>query len=126
MIGAFITWWYGQGWRRQLQIVADRNAKLADMFSLDLLLRTMFAPFRQIGTGSGGGSLEMKLHAWADLLFSRLVGAAVRSVTLLAGSIVLVGAAGLGALQLIGWMLLPLAPIAGIVGAITGWLPWKG
>lgn len=125
MIWACLAWWYRQGWRHQLQIVSERNAKLADLFSLGLLLRTMFAPFRQIGTGAVRGSLDVRFHAWADLLFSRIVGSVVRFFTLLTGCIAIVVVAALGAVQLVLWAALPFLPIIGIFLAGIGWAPWQ-
>lgn len=95
-----------------------------DFFSIDLLIGTLFAPFRQISAGQVRGPLGVQLHAFFDRLVSRLIGAMVRSFLIIAGSIVLVCTLIIGAALLIGWALLPLMPIVGVVLSTMRWLPW--
>lgn len=125
MVGAFFVWWYGQGWRELLERISARIARVNDMFSLGTLVRTLFAPFRQIGVGQTGGSLDVKIRSWADRMVSRCVGAVVRTLTLLAGVVVVLCTAAFGAVQLIGWVLLPVLPLVGLVLFLIGWVPWQ-
>jgi hypothetical protein len=43
MFMAFISWWYGAGWRQQAQHMQVRLIKVVDMFSIDLLLKKLMA-----------------------------------------------------------------------------------
>ena len=51
-IVGLLGWWYGAGWRERARMIIERLAKAYDFFSLDLLIKTLFAPFRQISAGS--------------------------------------------------------------------------
>ena len=102
MIGALLGWWYGQGWHLQLTAVKRRWLRWADYFSFSTLIQTLFAPFRQIGAGSVRGSLEVQLRQWSDRTFSRAVGFVVRTLTLLVGTIVMLGVGLFTCLQLLG------------------------
>ena len=69
------------------------------------------------------GSLEVKMRAMMDLLFSRIIGAVVRTFLLIFGGIVVVVQAIVGILVLVGWAFIPALPVAGIVLAVIGWIP---
>lgn len=49
------------------------------LFSVGLLLKTLFNPFRQISAAPVGGAAPVQLSAFFDKLFSRAVGMVVRS-----------------------------------------------
>lgn len=123
-IVGLLGWWYGPGWQRSARRVTERLAATADFFSIGLLLRTLFSPFRQISAGRVRGSLSVVLHAWLDKLISRLIGAMVRSAMIIAGLLALLLHVVVGAVLIIVWAVAPLLPVAGVVAALTGWLPW--
>jgi hypothetical protein len=123
-IAGMLLWWYGQGWRDAAMRVGGRLMSLEDFFSIDLLLKTFFAPFRQISAGKVQGALGVQLRAWFDGLISRLIGAMIRLFTILAGLIAITIYAVIGVVVLVLWACLPLLPIAGIILFISGWIPW--
>lgn len=120
----FILWWYGAGWRDQVSALRRRIVKVVDMFSIDLLLKTLFMPFRQISADQVDGSLSVKMHAFLDKLVSRMIGAVVRLITILAGILTLTCYVVVGALLLLAWPLVPILPIIGVFITTTGWTPW--
>jgi hypothetical protein len=123
---SLIRWWYGAGWVDQLKLVRGRFDRTADLFSLELSLRTMFKPFKQIDAdGARKGSLDVVLRAMFDQLFSRFFGAVVRSGLIVAGSIALFLELMLGSARLAVWPLMPVMPLIGLVLASSGWLPWR-
>lgn len=122
---AFISWWYGAGWRRQATLVQARIVKVVDMFSIDLLLKTLFMPFRQISVGQVDGSLSVKMRAMVDKLVSRVIGAMIRTVTIITGVLVLSGYVVVGMLTLVAWPFIPILPVIGVGLTLTGWLPWR-
>ena len=125
MLMAFFSWWYGEGWRRQVSRATTRIDNLLDFFSFELLLRTLFAPFRQISAGQVSGPLAVQWRAFVDLLVSRCIGAMVRLAVLLAGVVALLLSGVFAVAHLLVWPLLPLAPIVGTMCALTGWVPWR-
>ena len=90
---------------------------------MDLLLKTLFSPYRQISAGSVDGSLEVKMRALIDKLFSRLIGAFIRIILLVIGIITVIFQALFGLVALILWGLTPLMPFVGLALTIVGWTP---
>ncbi len=117
---SFFKWWYGDGWRQRARLMATRLDGVIDYFSIDLLAKTLFQPFRQDSTGRVDGPLTVKLRALADNLISRVLGAIIRLVILLFGIVAIIISAVLAIGGLIAWAALPVIPIAGVVLAVTG------
>lgn len=86
-----------------------------DFFSIDLLVKTLFAPFRQISAGHVQGPMAVQLRAFADRLVSRVIGAIVRLIMLVIGVIAIVLQALLAGVILLGWLLVPLLPLVGLM-----------
>lgn len=124
-IVGILSWWYGAGWREQARNLRERLAGLLDFFSIGLLLKTLFAPFRQISAGRVSGPLGVQLRAFADRLVSRLIGAMVRSAVLVVGVIAVVLYALVGGLLLVLWAVVPIVPFIGAVLMAIGWVPWQ-
>lgn len=125
LVTAFVVWWYGGGWSRQAAEVASQLRRTADFFSLGLLLKTLFRPFRGISAEPVSGPLSIRVRAWFDRLLSRLIGAVVRLFTALAGAAALLLVTVTGGLRLAIWPLLPLAPLGLIILWLAGWVPWR-
>lgn len=119
MLMAFFSWWYKEGWERQITTVKNRLVSLIDTFSIDLILRTLFSPFRQISAEGTQGPIGIQLRAFTDKLISRFIGAMVRTVVLITGCIVIAFSALIGALYLVVWPLIPFAPLVGLIIATT-------
>lgn len=124
-IVGMLSWWYGAGWKRQAVAVGEKLASYYDYFSLGLLIKTLFAPFRQISAGRVRGPLGVQLRAWFDRLVSRFVGACVRTIVLVIGSVVLTVAALIGLIVILIWPLVPLLPAIATVFGVSGWVPWQ-
>ncbi len=120
---AFISWWYGPGWVREVSRVRERLARTVDFFSIELLLATLFSPFRQISAGQGQGPIGVLLRAWFDQLVSRLIGAIVRTFMIIIGVITLLLVCILGVLRLVVWPLAPVSPVVLVVVGLIGWTP---
>lgn len=123
-IVGLLTWWYGAGWKKLGQILLERLAVSEDYFSIDQLLGSLFAPFKQISASSvNGGTLQMKLQAWLDKQFSRLVGAIVRLLIVLVGIGWILLQTVIYCVLFALWPLLPIAPLVGLVLTLGGLLP---
>lgn len=121
-----LGWWYTGGWRHRLRASARQLKNVAGFFSIGQLLRTLFSPFRQISAAEVNGSAAVLLRAFFDKLISRFVGLIVRSMTILAGIVVLIGMVLYQMLILAAWLVLPLSPVAGLMLMVIGWTPsWQ-
>lgn len=111
---AFFSWWYGRGWREEVHSLAARVRKVNRSFSVQLLLKTLFSPWRRIMTYPGA-SLADHFRAWGDNVVSRAVGFFVRLIVLLSAGVA-IGLVGLlSVAELVLWPLLPPAIIACLV-----------
>lgn len=120
-----LVWWYTEGWRQRLVVLQESVDSMMDYFSIDLLLKTLFAPFRQISAGRVDGPLDVQLRAFFDQLVSRVIGAVVRTIVVVIGAV----AIGLGLLAdgllLAAWAFVPLLPVFGLILFLLGWVPWN-
>jgi uncharacterized membrane protein YphA (DoxX/SURF4 family) len=124
LVTELFKWWYTAGLRQRLKKISVRLDGTIDYFSMDLLVKTLFAPFRQISAGRVRGPIGVQLRAWFDRLISRVIGAIVRSMVIVIGIFALVVAAVIGMIRLIAWPLIPVSPIIAVVFALIGWVPW--
>lgn len=119
-----ISWWYSKGWRRHIQSTKSSLGRTIDFFSIEILLKTLFMPYKQISAGSTrGASLGEAMSAFFDKLTSRMIGAMLRIIVLLAG-ILAISVQVLGSLlMIIFWGIMPVIPIVGLVLMTIGWNP---
>lgn len=121
-----LGWWYSGGWKHRVQAAGQGIKDVAAFFSVGQLLQTLFSPFRQISAGHVNGSIGAQLQALLDKTVSRVVGAIVRTITILAGIVVILAACVYQLIILVVWLLLPLFPIIGLILAVIGWVPkWQ-
>jgi len=86
----FISWWYADGLKGFMQRLGLQLAKITDFFSVGLLIKTLFTPFRLIDSYSADGqSLDDKIRAGLDKLIARFIGGLIRSTVLLFAIIVI-------------------------------------
>jgi hypothetical protein len=125
LIADFFSWWYGRGWRAQVGRIGASLRRTSDTFSILLLLRTLFDPFRQISADDSGRSLGEKVSAMFNRLFSRCIGAIMRLFMIIAGIISLLLISVLSLLRLILWPVLPALPAVGALLMLTIGTPWN-
>ena len=111
---SFFSWWYGPGLAGLVRAIQRRMHQLAELFSIAILLRTLFSPWRRIITYPGAG-LEAHMRAMLDNMVSRVIGFFVRVGVLLAAIIMFVLLAIVSAAQIILWPLFPLIALGLIV-----------
>lgn len=122
-IVGLLTWWYGDGWRQRFNMTRESVVRTLDFFSVTLLLKTLFSPFRQISAGKVRGPIGVQLRAFFDQLISRLIGAAVRSMVIFVGVMGIFLHIVWGVVVLGAWAIIPLLPIVGLGLASSGWVP---
>jgi len=115
LVGALFSWWYGVGLREQIAKIKMSFVVNNDRFSIGLLLRTLFQPFRQISADSGGRSVEERMRSGFDKLISRFIGAIVRSFVIIAGLIVTIFMAVISFIRIVLWLTMPALPIVGAI-----------
>lgn len=117
----FLQWWYLRGWSTFAHGLIDKLRNSADFFSIGLLLRTLFYPFRQISAYSNeNASLQDQFKAFFDKLLSRVIGAVVRLGILVFGMIAILLEATLGFALTIIWPFVPFMPVVAIILAVMG------
>jgi hypothetical protein len=112
----FFQWWYGSGWAQAAKGAVSLIRKVELSFSIGVLLRTLFSPWKMIVTNPGR-SLDAKMRAMIDNLISRTVGFFVRIFSLLAAIVMMSIAAVIGLVVAVTW---PLIPVLIIISAIKG------
>ena len=113
---SFFNWWYGQGWKQVAKSLRPRLKGVAGAFSVGQLLRTLFAPWRRITT-EPGRALEERLRAWLDNMISRVIGFFVRLGVLFAAFVSMIAITLITVIEIIAWLLLPLAvPLLIVLG----------
>ena len=117
----FVSWWYGTGWRMRFSSWRERLIYWVNYFSLGLLLKTLFSPWRQIITQKPNeSSMDQMIQAAIDNVISRFVGFWVRSFVFFTGLVMIIFMAVFAILALLIWPLIPIIPIAIIaLGAST-------
>ncbi|MBR0430701.1 hypothetical protein IJJ05_00180 [Candidatus Saccharibacteria bacterium] len=115
-------WWYASGWNVFIKKLHSWLANIADFFSMDSLVRTLFKPFRQISasTADSSASLDLKFHMFIDRFISRLVGFISRLILLFIGTIIIIFGGIFSFVLIILWPFIPFTPIIGIILTIIG------
>ncbi len=114
-MAAFLKWWYGPGWAIVWHNSLTRLRHVGQAFSIKLLLRTLFAPWRRISMS--GRSLDGKIQAAISNGVGRLVGFTVRLAVLLTAAVVSTVFIIFGVCSIVLW---PLIPPAAIIAGIGG------
>ena len=118
-----LSWWYGAGWKAQAFRLREQLSASYDYFSIGLLCKTLFSPFRQISAGKVNGPIGLKLRAFADRLISRFIGAFVRMILIVVGTSWLLIQVVFGGLALAVWAFIPVSPLIGFIATLSGWVP---
>lgn len=115
----FLSWWYGERFVRFSRYLEKMFLKIADLFSVEICLKTLFSVWRRDQIDYHNLSLQQMFEAWTLNLASRLVGFIVKSFTLAAYLVaaVIFLALALGAILI--WLLYPLIIIVFIIYGIS-------
>ncbi len=100
-----LGWWYGRGWTWVLSGTMRRLNAINQTFSVPILLKTLFYPWKQIQTaGSFGNFFQSAL----DNFVSRWIGATIRIGMLIIAGLSTFALMLTGLIIFILWPLLPL------------------
>lgn len=109
-------WWYGQGWILAAKSIGQALTGISRLFSVPILIRTLFAPWKRIVTYPGA-SLDAKLRAYGDNVVSRAIGFVVRFLVLLTALVLWALVLMTGVACCILW---PFVPLGALVLLIRG------
>lgn len=117
LLTAFIKWWYADGWFRIIKNTKSSLGNLAKNYSVGILLKTLFAPWKQISAANSANNkgLNGAMNKFMDKSISRLVGFTIRSTTLLAAGFSLLFMFLFRIFWFIVWPLLPVLPLAALI-----------
>lgn len=116
-----LGWWYSHGFvwiGRQFFVVMAH--KIMNFFSVQELLKTLFAPFRQDSTQVKNAPVGIRLQALGGNIISRIFGFIVRSVLIIIGLLFVMANYLMGCLVMIIWPLIPLSPILVLLLIVFG------
>jgi hypothetical protein len=117
-LGDIFGWWYTKGLRDFFVYLKAILTKITDIFSVKLLLRTFFSPWKRDITPIGGLPLNIVLRIMVFNLVSRLIGAFIKTVILFIYLLVLVVFFAAALTLVLVWIFLPLITVIGIIIAI--------
>lgn len=104
----FWAWYYTGAGKSLVRAWKNFIIFVREYYSIPLLLRTLFYPWRRDITKYGRGfSIKNFLETLSFNLISRSIGFVVRSVAIVIGLICLLGVIILGFIALIIWLMLP-------------------
>jgi hypothetical protein len=115
----FFTWWYSTGWLKTVNDLKRRSNNVLRTFSVFLLIKTLFKPWRRIITYPGQG-LKSRLSALIDNSISRVIGFVIRLFTIIAAFIVFIVVNLISLLSIIIWPILPILIIIAVIKGIVG------
>jgi hypothetical protein len=119
MILEFWTWWFGVGWSDVASRVTARVAGVWQLFSVGILIRTLFYPWKRI-VSPPAKSFDAIMRGMLDNAVSRFVGLWVRLFAIIAALFITAFTAIIGVLLVICW---PLLPLLGIFFLVMGVMP---
>lgn len=120
-----IRWWYSGGWLELIRHLGESIRGTADFFSMGLMLKTLFMPFRQIAAGaSGSPGLGGMLRDWSDRAVSRVIGFLARTSILIVGAMMILIKLVFSLIMILLWPLVLPGIVTLAVLALIWWMPW--
>ena len=106
----YLVWHYGEALTDWWRIVGNFIWFFFHMFSIDLLLRTLFSPFKRLQEERKKGSWAFEDWGGAIIInvLMRLIGFGVRTMFIAVGLIFIIFTAMVGAIAFVFWLILPL------------------
>lgn len=87
---AFFYWWFSVVPKKIIYIGSKSLKRAFEFFSISLLLKSLFSPWKRDETDTSNMSLDDRLRVLMMNVVSRLVGAVVRLGTIFVGLIIII------------------------------------
>lgn len=107
MVVGYFYWWYTDGIFQGARIAYYYVSKIADFFSLETLVKTWVAPWKDDRLAADSASLSDQVKILELNFASRLVGFIVRTIVIIAAVLVVAVVAIVTIFLLGAWILLP-------------------
>lgn len=109
------SWWYSAGITAFFAKLKHFFLVTSDFFSVNILLKTLFNPYRQIVGRATNSSPAGMFQALIDTLVSRFIGFLIRLITLVLGGIILILQILASIVAFVVWIILPITPLICVV-----------
>lgn len=119
MMVGFFYWWLSYAPDRIIYIGKKTITLVYNYFSVPLLFRTLFDPWKKDEIDTTNMALDDMIKVWFANLISRLVGAAVRTITIMVGILIIAGTFLSAVLFFAGFILAPIVVVYMIVNGLT-------
>ena len=104
----FFRWWYTAGWLNAFERIGERIKKIYQDFSLAILFRTLFEPWKQITSyAPTTSSLDLNFRVWFDNFFARIIGFVIRLSVIFFALVIISFVAVAGLIMALFWPLVP-------------------
>lgn len=110
----YFYWWYTQGFLRFLKYLKSFIVILADVFSVRILVRTFFQPWKRDMSPTKGLSLDRIIKVWGWNLIARGFGMVIKGATFLVFLVIFLILLFIEIILIITWLLYPLVILGGI------------
>lgn len=118
-ISYLLNWWYSRGWLWIINRVSEKLYVISQTFSVGILLRTLFSPWKQVYTKI---TFRNFFQAKLDNLVSRMVGFVVRFALLACSLFLSLAVVLVGLILVIAWPFIPLLIIGLPLYGLKGWV----
>ncbi|MES2087883.1 MAG: hypothetical protein V4467_02720 [Patescibacteria group bacterium] len=105
----YILWHYTKSWQDVFRVISNYLWFVSNYFSIQLLSRTLFSPWRRLSLSGGKGQEDSFVGALLVNTIMRVVGFLIRSLTIFAGCIALLLSVFVAGIFLILWLIFPVA-----------------
>ncbi len=110
----YFFWWYTDGFVRLLKYLKAFITILADTFSVRIISRTFFQPWKKDTASTQGLSLDKKFQVWIWNLISRFFGMTIKGFTFLVFLVCFFVLLGLEIIFILVWFFFPIIILGGI------------
>jgi len=122
---AYYVWWhYTLAYRNLWGIYTNYFWFIYNFFSIPLLFRTMFYPWKKMGEDyKKGFDVKSFFSTFIINTFMRLVGVLIRFITIVAGLVALAFVNIFGIVAVVVWTIMPLIILTTFIFALVGIVP---
>ena len=103
----YIVWHYTKAWSDMFRVIGNYLWFVSNFFSIALLSRTLFSPWRRLAISGGKGKEDSFFGVLAINTLMRLVGFGIRAATIIAGFFSLLVTVAISCLGAIVWLMFP-------------------